>query len=114
MSKIPLSMAEGDIIYGRSWSASGVHRHRHEGSRPGIRGKVRVISNSTRSRTRASEGLMIRPPRPKCVGEDAQPLFAEMAALEPSSGVPRPGLGRIPPPAGVVRANHGIGRRKGE
>ena len=64
-------MAKGDIIDGRSWCTGGVDRHRKQGSRPGIRGKVWVISNSRRSRTRASEGLMIRPPRPKCVGEDS-------------------------------------------
>jgi hypothetical protein len=57
---------------------------------------------------------MIRPPRPECVGEDSQPLFAEMASLDTAGGVLGPGLGRVPSPAGVVRADHGTGRDGGE
>ena len=102
MGKIPLSMSERDIVDSCCWSGGRV-----QGSRPGIRGRIGVISSSRRSRT--SEGLMIRPPRPKSVGEDGESLFAEMASLETSSGVLRPGLGRVAPPARVVCANHGTG-----
>lgn len=70
LSKIPLSVSKRDVIDGCCWRTGGI--------------KIRVISESRRSRTR--EGLMIRS-RPKCVGEDSQSLLAEMASLETTGGV---------------------------
>ena len=70
LSEIPLSVSKRDVIDGCWWCTGGI--------------KIRVISDSRGSRTR--EGLMIRP-GPKCVGEDSQPLFAEMTSLETTSGV---------------------------
>jgi len=69
LSEVSLSMPKGDIINGCCRRGGRVSRRRNQGSRPGIRGKIRVISNSRWSRT--SEGMVIRSPRPKGIGEDA-------------------------------------------
>jgi len=97
-------MPKGDIIDGCCRCGGRVSRRRNQGTRPGIRGKIRVVSHSRWSRT--SEGVVIRSPRAKRVGEDAQPLFAEMTTLEASGGVLGPRLGRVPAAASVVCANH--------
>ena len=81
LSKIPFSVPKRDIIDGCCWCAGRMAGWRNQESRPRIRGKIRVISHSRR------EGVMIRSPRPKCVGEDSQPLFAEVTSLKTTGGV---------------------------
>ena len=90
LSKTPLSVSKRDITDGRCWCAGGI--------------KIRITSDSRRSRTR--ERLMIRP-RPECVGEDSQPLLTEVTSLETTGGVFRPSFGRVTSSASIICSNHG-------
>lgn len=81
-SEIPLGVSERDIMDGCQWGAGRISRWRNQRAGRRVNGKIRVIS-----KRRTRQGLVIRSPRPKCVGKDAQTLFAEMTSLKTTGGV---------------------------